>query len=98
MPVALRTMLPSTAEVGDTVHFAFRHSPFWGKTISGFDVTINGRKIAKPEVVVTRPKAGGGAANFVFRANEPGTYQFEITPIVEGKKGEPRLDTLEVTQ
>jgi hypothetical protein len=40
----------------------------------------------------------GGAANFVFRAIEPGTYQFAVTPVVGGKKGQPRLNTLEVTQ
>ena len=96
--MALRIMLASTAKVGDTIHFAYSHNPFSGNKISGFEVTINGRKLDKPEVVMTRPKVGGGTANFVFRANEPGTYQFEITPIVEGKKGQPRLNTLEVTQ
>jgi hypothetical protein len=95
--VALRTMLPSAARVGDTIHFAFPHNRLSGTPISGFQVTINGRKIAKPEIVMTSVKLGGGAANFVFRANEPGTYQFEIAPIVGGKKGHSRLNTLEVT-
>jgi hypothetical protein len=96
--VALRTMLPSTARVGDTIHFAFKHNPLSGTAISGFEVTINGRKIDNPEVVMTRATVGGAAANFVFRASEPGTYQFEVTPIVAGKKGQPRLNTLEVIQ
>ena len=96
--MALRTMLPSIAKVGDTIHFAFPHNSLSRTPISGFEVTINGRKIDKPEVVMTRVAVGGGAANFVFRANEPGTYQFEIAPIVEGKKGQSRFNTLEVTQ
>jgi len=90
-------MLPSAARVGDTIHFVFPHAGFSRTPISGFEVTINGRKIAKPEIVMTGAKPGGGAANFVFRANEPGTYQFEITPIVGGKKGHSRFNTLEVT-
>jgi hypothetical protein len=90
-------MLPSAARVGDTIHFAFPHPCFSRTPISGFEVTINGRRIAKPEIVMTSVKLGGGAANFVFRANEPGTYQFEIAPIVGGKKGHSRLNTLEVT-
>ncbi len=96
--MALRIMLPSTAKVGDTIHFAFPHSPFSGKKITGFDVKVNGRKVDNPEVVMTKPKVGGGAANFVFRANEPGIYQFEITPILEGEKGHARFNTLEVSQ
>jgi hypothetical protein len=95
--VALRTMLPSAARVGDTIHFAFPHPCFSRTPISGFEVTINGRKIAKPEIVMTAVSLGGGAANFVFMANEPGTYQFKIAPIVGGKKGHSRLNTLEVT-
>jgi hypothetical protein len=90
-------MLPSTARVGDTIHFAFPHNRLSGSPISGFEVIINGTKIENPEVVMTRVAVGGGAANFVFRANEPGIYQFEITPIVAGKKGQPRFNTLEVT-
>jgi hypothetical protein len=90
-------MLPSAARVGDTIHFAFPHTCLSRTPISGFEVTINGRKIAKPEIVMTRVAVGGGAANFVFRANEPGTYQFKIAPIVGGKKGQSRLNTLDVT-
>ena len=96
--MALRIMLPSTAKVGDTIHFAFSHNPFSGNQISAFEVTINGRKLDEPEVVMTKPKVGGATANFVFRATEAGTYHFEITPIVGGKRGQPRLNTLEVTQ
>jgi hypothetical protein len=39
---------------------------------------------------------GGGTTNFVFQATTPGTYQFEITPLIDGQRGEPRLHTLEV--
>jgi hypothetical protein len=96
--VALRTMLPSAARVGDTIHFAFPYACLSRTPISGFEVTINGRKLAKPEIVLTRITVGGhGAANFVFRANEPGTFQFKIAPIVGGKKGQSRINTLEVT-
>jgi hypothetical protein len=95
--VALRTMLPSAARVGDTIHFAFPHNRLPKTPISGFEVTINGRKLAKPEIVMTAVSLGGGAANFVFRANEPGTFQFKIAPIVGGKKGHSRINTLEVT-
>jgi hypothetical protein len=84
------------ARVGDTIHFAFPQSRL--SRISGFEVTLNGRKVNTPEIVMTAMKAGEGAANFVFRASEPGIYQFKITPIVEGKKGHARLNTLEVTQ
>ena len=34
---------------------------------------------------------GGGTTNFVFQAITPGTYQFEITPLMDGQRGEPRL-------
>ena len=95
--MALRTMLPSAARVGDTIHFAFPHNRLSGSRVSGFEVMINGKRIKRPEVVMTSVRTGGGAANFVFRASEPGIYQFEIRPIVEGKKGHSRLNTLEVT-
>ena len=95
--MALRIMFPSTAKVGDTIHFAFPSNRFSGTAISRFDVTINGRKITKPEIVMTTA-IKGGAANFVFRAIEPGTYQFAVTPVVGGKKGQPRLNTLKVRQ
>jgi hypothetical protein len=91
-------MLPSAARVGDTIHFAFPHNRLQGSRISGFEVTINGRRIKNPAMVMTSVRTGLGAANFVFTANEPGVYQFEITPIVEGKKGQSRLNTLEVMQ
>src|SRR5262245_29014580 len=92
--MALRIMLPSRAEVGDKVHFSFPNAP--GKVISGFEVTINGKRVADPEIV----KSGArdtGTANFVFHVKEPGIYHFEIAPIINGgARGEPRLNTLEV--
>jgi hypothetical protein len=90
-------MLPSTAKVGDTIHFAFPHKRSSETTISGFEVAINGRKVANPEMVMTRA-LGGEAANFVFSVKEPGIYQFEVTPIAGGTKGQPRLNTVEVTE
>jgi hypothetical protein len=93
--MALRIMLPSKAKVGDTIHFNFPNSRLPGMTISAFQVAINGKKIDEPEILTTRA-AGGGSSNFVFKACEPGTYQFEITPIRGGEKGERRLNTLEV--
>lgn len=92
--MSLRTMLPSRAKVGDTIHFAFLN--VGGKTITGFQVTINGESVSEPETALTHALEGG-AANFVFRVKEPGTYQFVITPISEaGEHGQPRLNTLEV--
>jgi len=93
--MALRIMLPSKAKVGDTIHFTFPNSRIAGMAISAFQVAINGKKIDKPEILTTRA-AGGGSCNFVFRVNEPGIYQFEITPIVGEEKGVQRFNTLEV--
>jgi hypothetical protein len=95
--MALRTMLPSTAKVGDTIHFAFPQKRSSESSISGFDVAINGRRIAKPEFAITR-SGHGEAANFVFSVKEPGTYQFEVTPITGGENRRPRLNTVEVTE
>jgi hypothetical protein len=57
-------MLPSTAKVGDTIHFAFPHKRSPETSISGFEVAINGRKTEKPEIEMTRATRGE-AANFV---------------------------------
>jgi hypothetical protein len=54
--MALRTMFPSKARVGDTVHFSFAHDRFKGQIITAFDVVINGNKIADPELVKTNGK------------------------------------------
>jgi hypothetical protein len=94
--MALRTMLPSTAKVGDTIYFAFPHKRSSGSAISGFEVAINGRRVQDPEMVMTRG-LGGEAANFVYRAQEPGIYQFEVIPIAGDEKGQPRRNTVEVT-
>jgi hypothetical protein len=101
--MALRTMLPSTAKVGDTIHFAFPHKPSSETSISAFEVTLNGRKIDNPETVITSGTRGtswigGQAANFVFSVKEPGIYQFEIRPIIGREKGQPRLNTVEVIE
>jgi hypothetical protein len=93
--MALRTMLPSKARVGDTIHFTFSNNRRPGMTITGFQVAVNGRKIDNPEILTTRA-TGGGSSNYVFRVNEPGIYQFEITPIIGGEKGVQRFNTLEV--
>ena len=93
--MALRIMLPSKAKVGDTIHFVFPHKRPSGPPISAFEVTVNGKKIDQPEISSTRA-TGGGSTNFVFKILEPGTYHFQITPILDGTKGEPRLSTLEV--
>jgi hypothetical protein len=90
-------MLPSTAKVGDTIHFAFPHKRSSETSISGFEVAINGRKIDNPEIVMTRVPRGE-AANFVFSVKELGVYQFEVTPITAGEKSRPRLNTVEVTE
>jgi hypothetical protein len=92
--MALRTMLPSKAKVGDTIHFAFpNRRP--GPPISAFEVTVNGKQIDRPEMLSTKALSGGSTV-FVFKIVEPGTFQFQITPIIDGMKGEPRLNTLEV--
>ena len=98
-PLALRTMLPSNARVGDTIHFAFPERRTSGERVSDFEVTINGQKVDSPEILMTRAGRGGtNAANYVFRATEPGVFHFHITPVAGGEKLEPRLSTLEVTQ
>jgi hypothetical protein len=87
-------MLPSKAKVGDTMHFVFPTGT--ANAISGFDVTVNGKRIQDPEVVMKRAP-GGNTANLVYNVAEPGIYQFVITPIrQDGAKGEPRLHTIEV--
>jgi hypothetical protein len=93
--MALRTMFPSKARVGDTVHFSFAHDRFKGQIITAFDVVINGKKIADPELVKANAK-GKGSTSFVFKADAPGTYHFEIVPISGEDRGERRLSTLEV--
>jgi hypothetical protein len=93
--MSLRIMLPSRARVGDTVHFAFPNGR--DKTITAFEVKINGKKIEDP-VITTNRAPNGVTSNFVFKAKEPGHYQFMITPITEsGEKCEPRFNTLEVS-
>jgi plastocyanin len=94
--MAVRTMLPSKARVGDTIHFTFPHS-VKGKKITAFEVMVNGRKISNPEIKMTNAMSGG-AISFVFQATAAGTYQFEITPLIDEQRGEPRLNTLEVEE
>ncbi len=92
-------MLPSYARVGDTIHFAFPESRTSRARVSGFEVTINGKKVDRPEILMTRTGRGGADfANYVFRATEPGAFHFHITPLAGGEKLEPRLNTLEITQ
>jgi len=93
--MAVRTMLPSKARVGDTIHFSFPQASLKGKRITAFEVLVNGKKVGNPEMKITSGM-GGGTTNFVFQPTTPGTYQFEITPLIEGQHGEPRLHTLEV--
>ena len=95
--MAVRTMLPSKARVGDTIHFSFPHANCKGKTITAFEVIVNGKRIGNPEMKTTSVMSGG-ATNFVFRATAPGTYHFDITPIIDGERGERRLNTLEVEE
>jgi hypothetical protein len=93
--MALRTMFPSKAKVGDTIHFSFPHDRFKGEIITAFDVVINGKKVADPELVKANAK-GKGSTSFIFKADSPGIYHFEIVPITGGERGERRLNTLEV--
>jgi hypothetical protein len=95
--MAVRTMLPSKARVGDTIHFSFPHASLRGKRITAFEVIVNGKKINNPEMK-TASGMSGGATNFVFQATAPGTYQFDITPIIDGQRGERRLNTLEIEE
>jgi hypothetical protein len=90
-------MLPSKARVGDTIHFSFPHGGLKGRSITAFEVIVNGKKIGNPEMKTTSVMSGG-ATNFVFQATAPGTYQFDITPIIDGERGERRLNTLEVEE
>jgi hypothetical protein len=92
--MAVRTMLPSKARVGDTIHFSFPNASLKGKRITAFEVIVNGKKVSNPEMKMT----SGGATSFVFQATTPGTYQFQITPLLDGQPGEPRLNTLEVEE
>ena len=93
--MAVRTMLPSKARVGDTIHFSFPQATLKGTRITAFEVLVNGKKVGNPEMKITSGM-GGGTTSFVFQATTPGTYQFEITPLIDGQRGEPRLHTLEV--
>jgi len=68
-----------------------------GKRITAFEVLVNGKKVGDPEMKTTSGM-GGGASNFVFQATTLGTYQFEIVPLIDGQRGEPRLHTLEVEE
>jgi hypothetical protein len=77
--MAVRAMLPSKARVGDTIHFSFPHASLRGKSITAFEVIVNGKKISNPEMKTTSVM-NGGVTNFVFQATAPGTYQFDITP------------------
>jgi hypothetical protein len=97
--MSLRTMLPSHARVGDTIHFCFPDNRSPKTSISGFEVTINGKAIDNPEIMKSRAGGQGrtGATNLVFMATEPGTYHFEITPLVGNQKQDRRLNSLEVT-
>ena len=95
--MAVRTMLPSKARVGDTIHFSFPHANWKGKTITGFDVIVNGKRISNPEMKMTSAKTGS-ATSFVFQATTPGTYHFDVTPIIDGQPGERRLNTLEIEE
>ena len=76
--MAIRTMLPSKARVGDTVHFSF---PFTnlkgGKRITGFEVFVNGKKISNPEMKMTGAMSGG-ATSFVFQATTAGTFSSRL--------------------
>jgi len=60
-------MLPSKARVGDTIHFSFPHANCKGKTITAFEVIVNGKRIANPEKKMTSAVTGG-ATSFVFQA------------------------------
>jgi hypothetical protein len=95
--MAVRTMLPSKARVGDTVHFSFPHASLKGKKITAFEVVVNGKKVSNPEMKLSSAMSGA-ATSFVFQATTPGTYQFQITPLLDGQPGEPRLNTLEVEE
>jgi archaellum component FlaG (FlaF/FlaG flagellin family) len=95
-----------TATVGETVFFRFT-SPVGAApkhTIRDFEVVIDGQKVAKPEVKITRPadpKLEGGSVekSVVFQAAKKGTYRIRITPIYEsGKPGEPKDYTLTVSE
>jgi hypothetical protein len=90
-------MLPSRARVGDTIHFSFPHPNLKGKRITAFEVIINGEKISNPEMKMTGA-ISGGATSYVFQAISAGIFQFEITPLLDGERGETRLNTLEVEQ
>jgi hypothetical protein len=95
--MAVRTMLPSKAKVGDTVHFSFPHGCLKGKKVTAFEVIVNGKKISNPEMKMTSAMSGA-ATSFVFHATTAGTFQFEIMPLIDGEPGEPRLNTLEVEE
>jgi hypothetical protein len=60
-------------------------------------VILNSKKISNPEMKTTSVM-NGGASNFVFKATAPGTYQFDITPIIDGLRGERRLNALEIEE
>jgi hypothetical protein len=90
-------MLPSKARVGDTIHFSFPHANVPGKRITAFEVIVNGKKIQNPEIKLASAK-GGSATSFVFQATAAGTHHFEITPLIDGQRGERRLNTLEIEE
>ena len=67
------------------------------ETIRAFEVIVNGKGNSNPEMKMTSAMTGG-ATSFVFQATAPGTYHFDITPIIDGERGERRLNTLEVEE
>jgi hypothetical protein len=75
--MAIRTMLPSKARVGDTVHFSFPHACLKGKRITAFEVIVNGKKISNPEMKMTGAMSGG-ATSFVFQATTAGTFSSRL--------------------
>ena len=56
--MAVRTMLPSKARVGDTIHFSFPQATLKGTRITAFEVLVNGKKVGNPEMKITSGTGG----------------------------------------
>jgi hypothetical protein len=89
----------ATVKVGRTVYLGMPNAP--GSMLSGLKVTIDGEsvKLGKDDTQATG-MIGIGHLNYVYKAQKPGTYKVEVTPIYQNKnkKAKPLKYTLKVEQ
>ena len=86
------------AKRGQVVHFAFGYTVVPELMISRLKVTVNRKPIPEPEVFSPETKPGYGELVYVFRAQQCGEYQVEVTPVYLGGEGSPVAWVVEVTE